>query len=215
MSSLLRLLNKIRTVRIRKGFIQTGNTKENSISIGAGRCANKINTLEYRNGADHNHIEIGDNFSYSNLKITFTGNHNKLVIGDNVKWSGFINIVGHGLTETIGSNSTGISVMIVCRDENVTIGSGCLFSRDVEIRSNDVHKIYALGSTERINKPGPVVIGDRVWIAAKVTVSKGVTIQHDSVISGFSFVNRSIEEPNVVIAGTPARIVTRGIHWKR
>jgi acetyltransferase-like isoleucine patch superfamily enzyme len=50
------------------------------------------------------------------------------------------------------------------------------------------------------------VIGNNVWIGAKATVTKGVTIGDNVVIGANSVVTRDIP-PNSVAAGAPARVI--------
>lgn len=50
------------------------------------------------------------------------------------------------------------------------------------------------------------VIGDRVWLGAKVTVLKGVTIGDDAVIGAGSVVTKDIPE-NAVAVGIPAKVI--------
>ncbi len=52
----------------------------------------------------------------------------------------------------------------------------------------------------------PTVIGDRVWLGARVVVLKGVTIGDGTVVGAGSVVTRSLP-PGVVAVGVPARVV--------
>ncbi len=57
-----------------------------------------------------------------------------------------------------------------------------------------------------------ITIEDHVWLAAHVTVLKGVVIGHDSVIGSGSVVTASIP-PNSIAAGVPAKGVRSGVTW--
>ena len=52
-----------------------------------------------------------------------------------------------------------------------------------------------------------VVIGSNVWIGAKVTILPGVRIPDGTVIAAGAVVTRSIKQPNMIIAGVPARVI--------
>lgn len=192
----------------------TGNVSENSIisstieSIGDSQ----INFWRKSSG---NVVHFGDSFYCNNLKIVFKGNNNKLIFGDNIKFTGHILIVGSNRTVQIGDNTTAQGVYILSRDEDVVIGKDCMFSREIEIRSTDVHKIYDLTTGERLNLAKKIIIGDNVWIAARVIVSKGAVIPNGCVVGASSFVNKCYELPNSIIAGTPAKVVKENIRWER
>lgn len=56
-------------------------------------------------------------------------------------------------------------------------------------------------------KPAPVVIGSNVWIGARVTILAGVTVPDGTVIAAGAVVTRSIAEPDMIVAGVPARVI--------
>lgn len=53
--------------------------------------------------------------------------------------------------------------------------------------------------------PAPVTIASNVWIGAKVTILAGVSIPSGTVIAAGAVVTRSIEQPDMIVAGVPAR----------
>ena len=57
---------------------------------------------------------------------------------------------------------------------------------------------------ERVERIEPVVIGDHCWIAADVTVLRGVEIGEQSVVGARSLVTRSMP-PHTLALGNPAR----------
>ncbi|WP_442486790.1 acyltransferase [Halomonas litopenaei] len=198
----------------KKVFKITGDESANKILLGSHSLSGN-NRIEFRKNSRDNLVHIGENTSFNNIRIAFHGNNNRVIIGEDVRWSGYILVHGKNRTVTIGDRSTAQGVYILSRDEDVSIGSGCMLSREIEIRASDVHKIYDLDTGERLNKPGPVKIGNDIWIAAKAFVSKGASIPNGCIVGATSFVNKPFDEENVIIAGSPAKIVKRNIRWER
>lgn len=58
--------------------------------------------------------------------------------------------------------------------ENILIGADCAISWNTQIMDSDSHKIFSGG--ERTNPNKSIVIGNRVWIASRVIISKGAEI---------------------------------------
>ena len=52
----------------------------------------------------------------------------------------------------------------------------------------------------------PVVIEDDVWVGANVTILKGVTIGHGSVVAAGAVVTKSCP-PYSIIGGVPAKLI--------
>lgn len=191
------------------------NGVHNTIQIGTNNKIIGDAVITIRKG-DNNHIIIGNNGNFNRLKIDINGDNNELEIGNHVKFSGHLLIVGNGLSIKIGHHTTAIDCYILARDKSVRIGERCMISRGIEIRATDVHKVYDIESGKRLNTAKQdVVIGDHIWIAANVTVSKNVQIADGCIIAAGAFVNKSVTTPNVMIAGTPAKVIKTGVRWAR
>ncbi len=199
----------------KKIFSLSGNVKENHVQLPSNIILLGDNAIKFFWKSHDNSVTIGDNFTAKNLKIHFKGHHNQLIIDDNVTFTGHILIAGNNRIVKIGSNTSTKGVYILSREADVTIGQDCLLSREIEIRSSDVHKIYEKGTKKHLNPSKPVIIGNHVWIGAKVLISKGAIIPNDCVIGATSFINKVFTEENTVIAGIPAKVVKHNISWVR
>ena len=93
---------------------------------------------------------------------------------------------------------------------SLTIGDGCTISWDCQFLDEDFHKIEYPG--KKVREKG-IVLGDHVWIGSGVCIFSGAKIAKGSVVAANSSVHHVFEEENVLIAGNPARIVKRNIHW--
>ncbi len=88
---------------------------------------------------------------------------------------------------------------------HVKIGNDCLIGTHVMVMDCDFHRVEdkAWDTTG-----APVILEDRVWLANRSIVLKGVTIGHDAVVAAGSVVTRDVP-PRTVVAGVPARVVRR------
>jgi maltose O-acetyltransferase len=85
----------------------------------------------------------------------------------------------------------------------VRIGDDCLIGSHVMIMDSDFHRI----EDKSWDPTGvPIVIEDRVWLANRAIILKGVRIGHDAVVAAGSVVTRDVP-PRSVVAGMPARVV--------
>lgn len=92
--------------------------------------------------------------------------------------------------------------------KSITIGEKVAIGTDVIILDSDHHSICGKPTVT-----APVVIEDHVWIGARVTILKGVTIGRGSIIAAGAVVTKSVP-PNSLVAGAPARVIKEGIYWK-
>ncbi|WP_201591057.1 acyltransferase [Psychrobacter fozii] len=187
----------------------------NHIDIAADARIIGKSVITIRQGHD-NQITIGEHGKFNKLKIDINGSHNRITIGEKVKFSGQLLIVGNHLHIHIGNHTTAIDCYILARDRSVTIGESCMISRGIEIRATDVHKVYDIDTNARVNNAhSDVILGDHIWIAANVTVSKNVSIASGCIIAAGAFVNKPVETPNCMVAGTPAKIIRQNVRWER
>lgn len=100
-----------------------------------------------------------------------------------------------------------------CTKAPLTIGRKVIFGPNPTIITGD-HRIDILGKyiidvTDEEKLPendAAVVIEDDVWCGANVTILKGVTIGHGSVIAAGAVVTQSFP-PYSIIGGVPARLL--------
>ena len=96
----------------------------------------------------------------------------------------------------------------------VEIGDDCMFAKNVNLRTSDVHSILN-SSGEVTNYGASIKIGNHCWISDKTTILKGVSIADNVVIGCNSVVNKNCADNNSIYGGVPARPLTSNINWKR
>lgn len=89
---------------------------------------------------------------------------------------------------------------ITCADE-IKIGNHCMFANNLVIVDHN-HEVGESGVTGTLISK-PVVIEDRVWCGANVTITKGVHIGTGAVIGANAVVVNDVDA-HTVVAGVPA-----------
>lgn len=104
---------------------------------------------------------------------------------------------------------------------SIIIGDDCMFSYDVNMRSNDGHSIFDvvirknINSCDDINKNRSIVIGNHVWVGERAFVLYYTQIDDGSIIGAMSFVKNIKVPNNCIAAGIPAKVIKRNITWNR
>jgi acetyltransferase-like isoleucine patch superfamily enzyme len=100
------------------------------------------------------------------------------------------------------------------RDCNISAAGGLTIGNHVSIG----HAVSIITSNHGFADPAvpiqlqpssyaPVTIADNVWIGAKATILAGVTIPNGTVIAAGAVVTKSIAQPDMIVAGVPARAI--------
>ena len=95
----------------------------------------------------------------------------------------------------------------LCARDAIHIGRDCGIGNDVLVLDSDFHEIGHHHGL-RSDIPSPVTIGDRVWLASRSVVLKGVTIGDGAVVCAGAVVATSVA-PYTMVGGSPARPIRR------
>jgi acetyltransferase-like isoleucine patch superfamily enzyme len=119
-----------------------------------------------------------------------------------------------GATVTIASyvGFNGACDVGVREGRSFHIGEAALVAGGVTFDTSDLHSVFDLDTGERINHAADIVIGKHVWLGARVTVLKGVTIGEGCVVGAAAVVTKDIP-PHCLAVGAPARVVRERIAW--
>lgn len=158
-------------------------------------------------------IIVGEGCRIRNASFKIIGNNNSIKLEKGVFFSGTIELFGDNNLIRIGKDTriNGAN-FIVHNGTKVEIGSECLFSSEIDVRTTDSHSIFNADG-ERINLDKNIVIGEHVWIGRMVSILKGSVIGDGSVIGSMSLVSGAIPK-RVIAAGVPAKIIKENILWK-
>jgi maltose O-acetyltransferase len=85
----------------------------------------------------------------------------------------------------------------------VRIGRNVAIGNYVLIMDSDFH---AVNDHRESGKSAPVIIEDDAWIAARVTILKGVRIGKGAVIAAGAVVTKDVS-PRTLVGGVPARVL--------
>lgn len=198
-----------------KGFVK-GLHPSNRLRIASGNTidltGDRLNTRVLVDGAG-NKVAIHASVRLRNLSIEIRGANNLLTIGEGcVVQRGSIELFGDGNEIRIGPDGQIVDASIVAHwGTRIEIGSNCLFSSEVDVRTTDSHSILD-ESGARINKDMDVKLGDRVWLGRRASVVKGAEIGDDAVIGTMAVVAGVIPS-NCVAGGIPAKVIRQGTTW--
>jgi acetyltransferase-like isoleucine patch superfamily enzyme len=97
----------------------------------------------------------------------------------------------------------GRGCVIVCR-KAITVGADVLLGEYVTIRDQDHRYGGEVPTKDNGFETAPIVIGNNVWIGAKATITRGVTIGDDAVIAAGAVVTQDVPA-GTIVGGVPAR----------
>ena len=110
-----------------------------------------------------------------------------------------------GGTLEIGPQTYINSGSSLCAGKLIQIGARCAIGNSALIMDTDFHSVH---DHTVAPEPKPVIIEDDVWLAARVTVLKGVTIGRGAVVAAGAVVTKDVP-PYTLVGGVPAKIIRR------
>lgn len=146
---------------------------------------------------DNNVIEIFNttlSISQTYFCMEPRANNRSLVIGENT-------YIGQAKLMCFGSNN------------KLHIGSNCLLSSGIHIRTGDSHAIIDHTTKKLLNKNNNVIIGNHCWFGVDSFVSKRVNIPDNTIIAAKAVVVKSFNEKFTILGGVPAKVVKRNVEW--
>lgn len=134
-------------------------------------------------------------------------NHGRMVIGERVQLVSTIAtmelVTEEGGVLEIGARSLVNFGCSLVATQHVQIGAHCHIGPYTMMLDNAYHRIEP---ERRLERPPsqPIIVGENVWIGARVIVLPGVTIGRGSCVGAGSVVTADVPE-RTLVAGVPAR----------
>lgn len=100
-----------------------------------------------------------------------------------------------------------------CNDR-VVIGDDGLFGWNIQILDSDNHKLMHRKQKDGKGH-GPILLGDKVWVAAFSHILKNTQIPRGSVVAYHSVVTKKFEGEKLLIGGYPAKVLSDHVEWER
>ena len=141
----------------------------------------------------------------------YLSKHSKIVFHGKAQFAEGCSIRNAGYVEIGKRSSMNKNSFISCYN-SIKIGDNVTAGWNVNIRDSDGHYMIKNGIKQKLD--APVCIGNHIWICSFSDILKGVKVSDDSVIAYRSLVISSFNEKNVLIGGTPAKIIQRNINWE-
>lgn len=151
---------------------------------------------------------IGPKHSYfgtdGSSKIIFGGDFSMV-------YGGCLKATGGGVLKMGDKVTFNTHSKVLCSHET-TIGNNVRLGWNVTLKDGDGHPICD-EEGQIFNQSKPIIIGNNVWVGSEVTLLKGTVIPDGSVVGYGSIVTKAFNEENVIIVGSPAKIVKHNIRW--
>ena len=189
--------------------------KTNELIIGKGSIM--YATYNISGGGKRNKICVDSDTKIKNCKFFIKGDDNVIYIGKrcNITHSTFW-IQDNGCKIEIGDGTTvGNNCQFAAIEgTTISVGKDCMFSHNIRLRTGDSHSIVD-AQGKRTNYSKDITIGNHVWVGLESLILKGCVISDNSVIAARATVNKTFDQPGLIIAGAPAKQIKDRINWDR
>lgn len=95
----------------------------------------------------------------------------------------------------------------------IHIKEGTFIAHDTLIRNSDGQSLIDPETNLPLSEPQDIIIEKHVWIMSRCIILKGTELAEGSAVAANSLVNKKFTEPNVLLAGSSAKILRHNIRW--
>ncbi len=154
------------------------------------------------------HIGTSPLFNASNAYPIILNNNGTLYIGGNsiIQPGVTIYTTSNAYIKLCGNNRIGAHTQLLSR-KGITIGYNTGISWNCQLCDSDFHYIRNTETNNVLPNTKEIIIDDYVWIGNHVIIAKGVQISSGCIIGQNSYVNKSINQSNKIIVGSPAKML--------
>lgn len=151
----------------------------------------------------------------SDYTVILWGSGGTLYVAPSAKLKDSRISLGNGSIHIGEKVRTSARLVLNCRNGgSIVLKDDQLISSDVKLMTDDCHTLIDAETNKRINPyGGKIEIESHVWIGEGVTIMGNTHIGAHNVIGAGAFVRNIETASNVVIAGSPAKIVKTGVSW--
>ncbi|MCL2252970.1 MAG: hypothetical protein FWC09_00865 [Lachnospiraceae bacterium] len=219
-----KIVGLLNPLRIRSPINLSGSG--NIVSLGFGVMYKSNIFVE----GDNNQITIDNGLNLRNTQIWIKGDGCKIILGENQVYNNVeIGAENSGSLLTcdddtqIGGfawlgnrpNRTRLTCLYAGEGRLVLIGRSARISENVVIKNYDSHVIYDTITNKKINRAKDIVIGNQVWVCPGSLVLKGAFVSSGSIVGSQSTVTKDFSKSdNVLLLGSPAKIVKKDVGWR-
>jgi len=125
-------------------------------------------------------------------------------IGDGVSIGPYVQLLCKGGSVKIGARAFIGQGCVIVSNESIEIGPDALIAEYVTIRDQDHQFEGPAPISQSGMRTSPIRIDHNVWIGAKATITRGVSVGDNAVVGANAVVTRDVPA-NAVIGGVPAR----------
>lgn len=172
--------------------------------------------LQIKFTGKNNILAVEEGVRFNKSSIVFSGNNSVVYLSRN-RHPYKLNVLMNTDNALYIGQNTYINQqihIILSEHQNIIIGSECLLSLGIWLRTADPHLVYDAKTHQRINPSKSILIGDHVWIGQDSLILKGTMIGSGSIVGGHSVVSNKVIPSNTVWGGNPARQLRGNVFFK-
>ena len=98
-------------------------------------------------------------------------------------------------------------------NDQISFGNNCMLGWNIQIIDGNAHKVIEDG--EEKDAKCIITVGDHVWIGAEVKICRSVSIGNNSIVAYGSTITGGEFPGHVMLGGYPAKIIKKGVNWRK